>query len=579
MKPAQERNQECLPPKKRDLLVTNSGAGVTGGGASGSAVGEDEVVSFQNSAANTQAQGGAKSGEWLRAQPALHYSAESSDSIPAVPIDHYSMLYKVALPSVTYSQSSLHPVLSHISPAYTVHSPLLQHPGLPYPHPLGYAQIPHSSLQFVSSPYALPYALPPGFVPGSLVSPPGSLPQSHAVSHLVPYPSVVQEGVVSPPPQPQVAAHTFAKVPASGVSLMLPSEQAPQQHLGSILPGAELGSRGAPVQQVVSRFVSNVGRKEVSFAPLNLSQSTPRSKDVHVESTEGVCGRGLHPAQSVSDSRMCSVQQQPVPSGHAVVMANGQPVLIPLEYTAQHPSNTLQQQYPAQVNNDMPNHSPVTSSTPSHFMKGAIIQLATGELKRVEDLQTQDFVRSAELSGGLKIDSSMVVNIHASQQRPGLVSLHFTVGEQQSKVTIDVPPEHPFFVFGQGWSSCSPERTAQLYGLPSHHLQVGDVCVSITLQQQEQNQATPGPTHQLMGPPAVQQARPHSHFRIDRIHRDEGTAAGQTGASLRRWSSPSLQRFSVKGDDNPQPPMNTARPSFIPQEVKLSIEGRSNAGK
>uniref|UniRef100_A0A8C6T056 Ataxin 1-like n=1 Tax=Neogobius melanostomus TaxID=47308 RepID=A0A8C6T056_9GOBI len=608
MKPAQERNQECLPPKKRDLLVTNSGAGVT----------EDEVVSFQNSAANTQAQGGAKSGEWLRAQPALHYSAESSDSIPAVPIDHYSMLYKVALPSVTYSQSSLHPVLSHISPAYTVHSPLLQHPGLPYPHPLGYAQIPHSSLQFVSSPYALPYALPPGFVPGSLVSPPGSLPQSHAVSHLVPYPSVVQEGVVSPPPQPQVAAHTFAKVPASGVSLMLPSEQAPQQHLGSILPGAELGSRGIQgstsptiniqllaqehsqikplhscrpgdwgsqsqrstpdsdleVQQVVSRFVSNVGRKEVSFAPLNLSQSTPRSKDVHVESTEGVCGRGLHPAQSVSDSRMCSVQQQPVPSGHAVVMANGQPVLIPLEYTAQHPSNTLQQQYPAQVNNDMPNHcfkasdssakvclsersagesntahkppaqpiahvnkAPVTSSTPSHFMKGAIIQLATGELKRVEDLQTQDFVRSAELSGGLKIDSSMVVNIHASQQRPGLVSLHFTVGEQQSKVTIDVPPEHPFFVFGQGWSSCSPERTAQLYGLPSHHLQVGDVCFVGNID------------------PSVR------------------------ASSLRRWSSPSLQRFSVKGDDNPQPPMNTARPSFIPQEVKLSIEGRSNAGK
>uniref|UniRef100_A0A8C6T6M1 Ataxin 1-like n=1 Tax=Neogobius melanostomus TaxID=47308 RepID=A0A8C6T6M1_9GOBI len=494
MKPAQERNQECLPPKKRDLLVTNSGAGVTGGGASGSAVGEDEVVSFQNSAANTQAQGGAKSGEWLRAQPALHYSAESSDSIPAVPIDHYSMLYKVALPSVTYSQSSLHPVLSHISPAYTVHSPLLQHPGLPYPHPLGYAQIPHSSLQFVSSPYALPYALPPGFVPGSLVSPPGSLPQSHAVSHLVPYPSVVQEGVVSPPPQPQVAAHTFAKVPASGVSLMLPSEQAPQQHLGSILPGAELGSRGAP--------------------------STPRSKDVHVETSD-------------SSAKVCLSERSAGESNTA-----HKPPAQPIAHV---------------------NKAPVTSSTPSHFMKGAIIQLATGELKRVEDLQTQDFVRSAELSGGLKIDSSMVVNIHASQQRPGLVSLHFTVGEQQSKVTIDVPPEHPFFVFGQGWSSCSPERTAQLYGLPSHHLQVGDVCVSITLQQQEQQK------------------------KLQQLHSQQQQVntltAGQTGASLRRWSSPSLQRFSVKGDDNPQPPMNTARPSFIPQEVKLSIEGRSNAGK
>uniref|UniRef100_A0A8C6SYL2 Ataxin 1-like n=1 Tax=Neogobius melanostomus TaxID=47308 RepID=A0A8C6SYL2_9GOBI len=548
MKPAQERNQECLPPKKRDLLVTNSGAGVTGGGASGSAVGEDEVVSFQNSAANTQAQGGAKSGEWLRAQPALHYSAESSDSIPAVPIDHYSMLYKVALPSVTYSQSSLHPVLSHISPAYTVHSPLLQHPGLPYPHPLGYAQIPHSSLQFVSSPYALPYALPPGFVPGSLVSPPGSLPQSHAVSHLVPYPSVVQEGVVSPPPQPQVAAHTFAKVPASGVSLMLPSEQAPQQHLGSILPGAELGSRGGSTSPTINIQL--------------LAQEHSQIKPLHS------CRPGDWGSQSQRSTPDSDLEVR--------IFFHG----------------TFTYQYPAQVNNDMPNHcfkasdssakvclsersagesntahkppaqpiahvnkAPVTSSTPSHFMKGAIIQLATGELKRVEDLQTQDFVRSAELSGGLKIDSSMVVNIHASQQRPGLVSLHFTVGEQQSKVTIDVPPEHPFFVFGQGWSSCSPERTAQLYGLPSHHLQVGDVCVSITLQQQEQ---------------------------IDRIHRDvsaEHSRTGQTGASLRRWSSPSLQRFSVKGDDNPQPPMNTARPSFIPQEVKLSIEGRSNAGK
>ncbi|XP_072320776.1 ataxin-1-like [Eucyclogobius newberryi] len=778
MKPVQERNQECLPPKKRDLSVTNSGTGtgVTfGGGAGGNAVGEDEVVSFQKSAPNSEAQGGAKTGEWLRAQPVAHYSGESPESLPAVPVDQYSMLYKVALPSVTYTPSTLHPVLSHISPAYTVHSPLLQHPGLPYPHPLGYAQIPHSSLQFVTSPYAVPYALPPGFVPGSLMSPTGSISQPHAVSHLVPYPPVVQEGVVSPPPQPQVAAHSFAKVPASGVPLMLSSEQASQQHIGSVLTGAELGSRGVPVfyhpqgvraptassihlasdremngrdkfdgsrdvltdvthsvknlphstssfstqednqnkslqmrrpedrsspcqrstpdsdlevQQVVGRLMSNVGRKEVSFAPLNLSQSTQRSKDVHGESAGGFSGRNVQSAQIVKDSQMNSFHQQPVSSGHAVVLANGQPMIIPLEYTAQHQSPTLQHNYPGPVNNESPNRSfkaldsfakvclperssgesntahkppaqPITDltqgqapsapSNPSHFMKGAIIQLATGELKRVEDLQTQDFVRSAELSGGLKIDSSMVVNIHASQQRPGLVSLHFTVGEQQSKVTIDVPPEHPFFVFGQGWSSCSPERTAQLYGLPSHHLQVGDVCVSITLQQLQQQQKLPqvypqqqqqlqafsstlsksqstlGSAHQLMGPPVSLQPRGPSHFRLDRTHRErqregdkdglekedavqfvghiepsvrsnrasaeharshssyhlhtEGTAAGLGGANLRRWSSPSLQRYSVKGDDGLRSPVSTARPSFIPQEVKLSIEGRSNAGK
>ncbi|XP_061670039.1 ataxin-1-like isoform X2 [Syngnathoides biaculeatus] len=640
MKPAQERNQECLPPKKRDLPVNNCGsaAGTPGGGSAverggggagasggGSNVGEDEAGAIQNCVANSDSQGGPPPGEWLRAQAGLHYGVDTSEGISAVPVDQYSMLYKVALPSVTYSPTSPHPVLSHISPAYTVHSPLLQHPGLPYP-PLGYAQVPHSSLQFVSSPYAaVPYALPPGFVPGSLISPSGT----HAVPHLVPYPSVIQEGVVSPPPQAQVAPHTFAKVSASGgVPLMLPSEQATQQHLGTVgvMSAAELGSRGMPVfyhpqgaaraaacrdthnvhqekepeinggekdqgarelvldtsfpgrnarvqqvaavpaayepnqkhrlsspghrstpdsdlevQQVVGSLASSTshgitgGRKEVSFAPLNLSQSVQRARDIHGENPAPGSGRAAFVAQPVNygEARVSGLQQQQhqqqqaAQPAHAVMLSNGQPVLIPVEYHSQ-----LQQHYSAQANDGSPKSSfkasdpsaraclperavgepgvpqqqqpqppaEVTQAlasctvpgplpgNPSHFMKGAIIQLATGELKRVEDLQTQDFVRSAELSGGLKIDSSMVVDIRASQQRPGLVTLHFTVGEQQSKVTIDVPPEHPFFVFGQGWSSYSPERTAQLYGLACHHIQVGDVCVSITLQQQPSQQ-------------------------------------------------------------------------------------------
>lgn len=485
------------------------------------------------------------------------------------------------------------------------------------------------------------------------------------------------------------------------------------------------------VQQVVGRLVSSSQgggglRKEVSFAPLNLSQGAQRARDIHGESTGVISGRTAYTAQPVSysDPRVTGLQQQTGQPGHAVMLANGQPVLIPLEYHLQHQPQPPQQHYPGQANDASASHASTTMASPSpsfkasdssarvclperaepttaqqqlphqpaqptadvtqalasslapaaapcnpsHFMKGAIIQLATGELKRVEDLQTQDFVRSAEVSGGLKIDSSMVVDIRASQQRPGLVSLHFTVGEQQSKVTIDVPPEHPFFVFGQGWSSCSPERTAQLYGLACHHLQVGDVCVSITLQQQLQPQqqkqpqhhhsqqqqqqqqqnlsrtlsktnATSGPGHQLMGPPAPQQSRPQSHFRLDRIHRErqrdgekdvvdkeeathfgvvghtespirpsrtsaehprsqssyhlhtEGSAfagAGMgamqaaLGASQRRWSSPGLQRYNMKGDEGPRPQISTSghtRPSFITQEVKLSIEGRSNAGK
>ena len=47
--------------------------------------------------------------------------------------------------------------------------------------------------------------------------------------------------------------------------------------------------------------------------------------------------------------------------------------------------------------------------------------------------------------------------------------------------------EHPFYVFGRGWSSCSPDRTSRRYGLSCCRLGVGDVCISLT-------QKEPGPS-------------------------------------------------------------------------------------
>lgn len=246
MKPAHERNQECLPPKKRDLPVNNastipnnnnsssSSSSNPGGGAGGEG---DEATTSQSSGASGETQGGSGGGEWIRTLP---YGVEGPESMaPGLPVDQYGMLYKVAVPSGTYSPTSLHPVLGHISPAYTVPSPLLQHTGIPYP-PLGYAPIP----QFVSSPYAtaVPYAVPPGFVPSPLIS---------AQSHLVPYPSVIQEGVVSSPPQQPVPGHAYTKVAAAGgVPLVLASEHpsaasscssSQQQALGAVgmIPAAE----------------------------------------------------------------------------------------------------------------------------------------------------------------------------------------------------------------------------------------------------------------------------------------------------------------------------------------------------
>lgn len=128
------------------------------------------------------------------------------------------------------------------------------------------------------------------------------------------------------------------------------------------------------------------------------------------------------------------------------------------------------------------NPSPEESTNlhyPPHFMKGSIIQLTNGELKRVEDLETKDFVHSAEISNDLKIDSSSVVRIDENIER-GTAVLGFVVGEHKVQVTVEATLEHPFFVFNQGWSSCDPQRTLQRYGLNCHKLSVNDVCISLT---------------------------------------------------------------------------------------------------
>ena len=76
--------------------------------------------------------------------------------------------------------------------------------------------------------------------------------------------------------------------------------------------------------------------------------------------------------------------------------------------------------------------SPLTN-VPSYFTRGSIIQLANGELRRVEDLRTEDFVQSAELTEGLKIDSSTVLRVEEDHSR-GVAHIGFLVGEQKAQV-------------------------------------------------------------------------------------------------------------------------------------------------
>lgn len=158
---------------------------------------------------------------------------------------------------------------------------------------------------------------------------------------------------------------------------------------------------------------------------------------------------------------------------------------------------------------------------PAYFVKGSIIQLGSGLLKKVEDLRTEDFVSSANLSRDLRIDSSRVLRVaEAPSKGDGVALLSFSVGQNQVQVTVEAPVEHPFFVFNRGWSSCNPERSLQRYQLQCHRLSVGDVCISLTHRARRAG-LPPRP------PPAAPGADPMNPLSIR-----------EPAARKRRWSAP-----------------------------------------
>ncbi|XP_076593167.1 ataxin-1-like [Chaetodon auriga] len=296
--------------------------------------------------------------------------------------------------------------------------------------------------------------------------------------------------------------------------------------------------------------------------------------------------------------------------------------------------------------------SPV--ALPPFFMRGSIIQLADGELKRVEDLKTEDFIQSAEISSELKIDSSTVERIDSGQS-PNAVIIQFSVGELKAQVCVEVLVEYPFFVFGQGWSSCCPDRTTQLFELSCAKLCVGDVCVSLTLRGlrngsvadsqplgtklktghlsdschnvdasvrnstspntahsnsglfmkassadrlEEREQVTgpgpglelppglglvPGQGEAIYGDAPVLAVSGTGEVRQESVKIDRQIALTKIqcgdperpAVRKRRWSAPERDQTERAEEE---PPLTLPKPSFIPQEVKISIEGHSSAG-
>ncbi|MBN3309085.1 ATX1 protein, partial [Amia calva] len=182
-----------------------------------------------------------------------------------------------------------------------------------------------------------------------------------------------------------------------------------------------------------------------------------------------------------------------------------------------------------------------------HFTKGSLIELSTGELRKVEELQTEDFLRCAVTSPEFHLGYCTVQHISPSQSQ-GFAHLQVLLGDQNTQELLKVLVEYPFFVCNRGWSSCSPQRTAQLYGLPCHQLAAGDVCLALT--------PTPTPA------PAPPTASP-----TPSMHHPSQAGGGDFAVPSSRYRDPRTQgsmgstERTHRVDNMPPPPPPPARQS------------------
>ncbi|KAI5614470.1 hypothetical protein C0J50_9057 [Silurus asotus] len=116
----------------------------------------------------------------------------------------------------------------------------------------------------------------------------------------------------------------------------------------------------------------------------------------------------------------------------------------------------------------------------SRFFEGSLIELDGGRLKRVEDLQLEDFECCTASCPELSLTRFTVKKI-TSSDKPGVMCLEVEVDDNpHSKISLEVCEEYPLFVCDRGWSSCSPDRTSKLCCLRCQQLFLGDVCLALS---------------------------------------------------------------------------------------------------
>uniref|UniRef100_A0A8C0IFF2 Ataxin 1 n=1 Tax=Bubo bubo TaxID=30461 RepID=A0A8C0IFF2_BUBBB len=681
MKSNQERSNECLPPKKREIPATSLPSEV---------------------------------------KPVLPNENHRADNLQG--------LHKSLSAGLDYSPPSAPRSVPASTTLPTVYSPALSQSGTPV-SPVQYTHLQHT-FQFVGPQYSGSYT---GFIPSQLISPTansatsavaaatavattpsqrsqleaystllasmsGLSQQGHKVEpHLVRTPGLISAGSppptqqnqyvhissssqstvrnVSPPtipvplhPHQTVIPHTLTLGPSSQVvvqytdsgghfvtrdppkkpeSSRLQAMQAKEVLNGEIeksrrygiSPSADMGlvkagnkpaphhyetrhvvvhsspaEYGARDSSGVRASVMVVPNSSTPTADMEVQQATNRAASPSALNDKGSLhlGKPAHRSYALSPQQALGhegVKAVATLSPHTVIQTtHSASEQLPVGLPPAYPATMVQAQIHLPVVQSIASPAAAPPTLPPYFMKGSIIQLANGELKKVEDLKTEDFIQSAEISNDLKIDSSTVERIEDSHS-PGIAVIQFAVGEHRAQVSVEVLVEYPFFVFGQGWSSCCPERTSQLFDLPCSKLSVGDVCISLTLKnlkngsikkgqpmdsasillKHSKNDSLAGSRHRYaeqengINQGSAQMLAENGELKFpDKIGLPAAPLLTKTEPSKppatrkRRWSAPETRKLEKSEEE---PPLTLPKPSFIPQEVKICIEGRSNVGK
>ena len=75
----------------------------------------------------------------------------------------------------------------------------------------------------------------------------------------------------------------------------------------------------------------------------------------------------------------------------------------------------------------------------------------------------------------MKIDLARLVKIEA--EKDSTTKIVFSIGKEDTDVTLVCDDDQPFFVFCSGWASFSPSLTKDRYSLSCKLLSVGDICL------------------------------------------------------------------------------------------------------